>query len=261
LDAIYRLCPIFLVLVLSGCGDGDHRVLEEVIERTYSFEPGATVTVQNRDGAILVYGSDDSDIRVQCVKKAYRQERLDQMEIAVSQKPGAFSVVAKFPPRRKWAFFDQSGTMDCTIVVPATAGISTVELDAGEVVLDSMHGPEVHARLGDGRVFARNCSTNLDLRLNRGTITFGYDWWEQAAFSAQVSVGQGNVWMFLPTDSALHLLADVAYGKIVNDFDVPMNASSSVAEKKIDQIINGGGLVTIEVRVNNGNIKIAEANP
>jgi hypothetical protein len=30
---------------------------------------------------------------------------------------------------------------------------------------------------------------------------------------------------------------------------------------KIDQIINGGGQATVEVRVERGEIKIAEANP
>jgi hypothetical protein len=30
---------------------------------------------------------------------------------------------------------------------------------------------------------------------------------------------------------------------------------------KIDRIINGGGSATIQVRVDKGNIKIAEANP
>ncbi len=33
------------------------------------------------------------------------------------------------------------------------------------------------------------------------------------------------------------------------------------SEMKIDQIVNGGGAATINVRVEKGNIKIAEANP
>jgi hypothetical protein len=40
-----------------------------------------------------------------------------------------------------------------------------------------------------------------------------------------------------------------------------LTANSSAPEIKIDQIINGGGSATIEIRVDKGNIKIAEANP
>ena len=190
-------------MLFSGCGSGNNRVLEEVSEKVYSVEPSANISIHNHDGAILVYGSDVNEVRVRSLKRAYSHERLNQIAIDVSAKPGAVSITAKAPPQPKWAFSDHSGTVDCTIVVPATASISALDLNAGEVLLDSMHGPEVHARLGDGRIFARNCFTNLDLTVNRGTLTLSYEWWEQEKFSAQVNVGQGNAWVFLPSDAAL----------------------------------------------------------
>jgi len=73
---------------------------------------------------------------------------------------------------------------------------------------------------------------------------------------------QGNAWVWLPSEAAFHLLARAAHGKIANDFNnVPLTANSSAREMKIDQIINGGGATTINVRVDKGDIKIAEANP
>jgi hypothetical protein len=249
-------------MLLNGCGSADNRMLEETFERVYTIEPSARLTIQNRDGAVFIYGSDTSEMRIDAVKKAYSQERLNQIGIDVSTKPGAISVITKFPPRPTWALSDRSGTVDYTIVVPANASISTLDLNAGEVLLDSMRGAEVSARLNDGRVFARNCFTNLDLTMNRGTLTLSYDWWEQEKFSAHVNVGQGNASVFLPTDAGFHLVARAAHGKIANDFNnVPLTANSSAREMKIDQIINGGGSAIIQVRVEKGNIKIAEANP
>jgi hypothetical protein len=249
-------------MLLSACGSGNNPVLEEVSEKVYTVEPSANISIHNYNGAILVYGSDVNEMRVRSLKKAYSHERLNQIVIDVSAKPGAVSITAKVPPQPKWAFSDHSGTVDCTIVVPATASISALDLNAGEVLLDSMRGREVHARLGDGRVFARNCFTSLDLTVNRGTLTLAYDWWEQEKFSAQVNVGQGNAWVFLPSDAGFHLLAGAAHGKIANDFNnVPLTANSSAREMKIDQIVNRGGSATIQIRVNRGNIKIAEANP
>src|SRR6266576_711762 len=250
-----------LPMLLNGCGT-NKTVLEEIVEQVYPIALNTDLSIHNRDGAVLVYGSDANELRVLSTKKAYSRERLNQIAVDVSTTPGAVSVTAKFPPQPKWAFSDHSGTVDCTIVVPATATISALDLNAGEVLLDSMHGRELHARLGDGRIFARNCFTNLDLTMHRGTLTLAYDWWEQEKFSAQVNVGQGNVSVFLPTDAAFHLLAHAAHGKIANDFNnVPLTANSCARETKIDQIVNGGGQTTVEVRVERGQIKIAEANP
>ena len=249
-------------MLLSGCGSGNNRVIEEVSEKVYTVEPDASISIHNQAGAISVYGSNVNEVRVRSVKKAYSHERLNQIAIDVSTNPGAVSVTAKFPSHPGWAFSDHSGTVDCTIVVPATASISGLDLNAGEILLDSMRGRELRARLNDGRVFARNCFTNLDLTVNRGTLVLSYGWWQRERFSAQVNVGQGNAWVFLPTESALHLLAHAGRGKILNDFNnVPLTANSSAREMKIDQIINGGGSTTINVRVEKGDIKIAEANP
>lgn len=187
---------------------------------------------------------------------------MNQIAIDVSTKPGAASVTAKFPPHPKWAFSDHSGTVDCTIVVPTTASITALDLNSGEVLLDSMHGRDVHARLGNGRLFARNCFTNMNLTMDQGTLTLSYDWWQQEVFSANVRVTQGNAWIFLPTDAAFRLLAHAAHGKIANDFNnVASSQSSSAGGTNIDQVINGGGSATIQIRLKKGNIKIAEANP
>ena len=246
-------------MLLNGCGSAGHRVLEEVVEKVYPVEPNANASIQNRDGAILVYGSDANEVRVRLLKRAYSKERLNQIAVDVSTKPGGVSIITKLPPQPKWALSDRSGAVDLTVVVPATASISALDLHAGEILLDSMRGPKLRARLNDGRVIARNCFTNLDLTMNRGTLTLAYDWWEQQKFSAQVNVGQGNAWIFLPSEAAFRLVAYAWHGKIANDFNnVPLTANSSM---KVDQIINGGGLATIQIRVDKGDIKIAEANP
>jgi hypothetical protein len=248
-------------MLLSGCGS-NKTVLEAVVEQVYAVEPNTDLSIHNGDGAIFVYGSDVNELRVRSTKKAYSRERLNQIAIDVSTKPGAASVRAKFPPQPKWAFSDHSGTVDCTIVVPATASISALDLNAGEALLDSMRGREVHVRMGDGRILARNCFTNVDLTMGRGTLTLTYDWWEAEKFSADIKLRHGNAWVFLPTEAAFHLLALAAHGKLANDFNnVPLSANSSGHGMNINEIINGGGSATIKVQVEKGDIKIGEANP
>jgi len=118
------------------------------------------------------------------------------------------------------------------------------------------------ARLGEGRVFTRNCFTNLDVAVRRGNLVVSYDWWEESRFSAEANVNAGNVWMYVPSDAAFHLLAEAAQGKIVTDFETTaLERPASGAGLKTDTRVNGGSEAAIKIRVDKGNIKIVEANP
>jgi hypothetical protein len=251
-----------MLLSLAGCGSGNDRLLEESFEQLYTIEPSANITIQNGDGAVLVYGSNTSEMQVHAIKRAYRRSRLTQIAVDVSTKPGSVSITTKFPPRPKWGLFDRSGTVDYTVTVPATANIAGLELDAGEIVVDGMRGAATRARLGEGRMFARNCFTNLDLAIWRGNLILSYDWWEKSTFTAQASLAQGNAWAYLPVGGAFHLLAKAVHGEIFNDFETRAVAESAAARGvKVDALVNGGGEATIKFRVTEGNIKIVEARP
>jgi hypothetical protein len=259
-----KFCPIVgaLLILLTGCGSANNRVIEETFERLYTIESTAEVSIRNGDGAILVYGSNVNEMQVHAVKKAYSQARLTQIGIDVSTKPGSVSITTKFPPKPKWGLFDRSGTVDYTIVVPATVTISGLELDAGEILVDGMRGSMTRARLGQGRVFTRNCFTNFDAAVRRGNVIVSYDWWEESRFSAEANVAAGNVWVYVPGDAAFHLLAEAAHGKIVSDFEtIALAAPASAAGMKTDTRMHGGGEATVKIRVEKGHINIVEANP
>ena len=234
-------------------------MLEETFEQFYAIPPSAKITIKNGDGAVLVYGSNLNEMRVHAVKKAYSRARLAQIAVSVDLKPGSVAIGTKFPPKPKWGLFDRSGTVDYTIVVPATTDVSSLDLDAGEILLDGMRGRTTRARLGEGRMFARNCFTNLDLAIRRGNLIMSYDWWEQSKFSVEANIAQGNAWAYLSSDAAFHLLAKTGEGKILSDFESA--AQASARGMQIDALVNGGGDATIKVSVAKGNVKVAEANP
>jgi hypothetical protein len=251
-----------LLLSLAGCGSESDRVLEETFERLYTIEPNANITIQNGDGAVLVYGSNTNEMQVHAVKKAYSHARLSQMAVNVAVEADSVSITTKFPAKPKWALFDRSGTVDYTVVVPATANILGLDLHAGEVLVDGMRGQTTRARLGEGRMFARNCFTNSELAIRRGNLILSYDWWEESNFSAQANIAQGNAWVYLPGDAAFHLLVKAVHGDIFSDFESRAVAEPAAARgTKIDALVNGGGEATIKFRVTEGDIKIVETNP
>ena len=258
----FRPIVTIFVFSLAGCGSENDRVLEETFEQLFTVEPTANITIQNGDGAVLVYGSNTSEMQVHAVKRAYRRSRLKQIAIDVSTKLGSVSITTKFPPRPKWGLFDRSGTVDYTVVVPSTANILGLDLDAGEILVDGMRGQTTRARLGEGRMFARNCFTNSELAIRRGSLILSYDWWEKSNFSAQANIAHGNAWVYLPGDAAFHLLVKAVHGDISNDFESRAVAKPTAAKgTKIDALVNGGGQATIKLRVREGKIKIVEASP
>lgn len=253
---------VLLLLSLADCRPESDGVLEERFEQLYTIQPNTDLSIQNGDGAILVYGSNINEIRVQATKKAYGRMQLKGITIDVSVQPTSVSINVKIPPKPRWAFFDRSGTVDCTIVVPATTNISQLSLEAGEVLVDGMRGRSVHAKLGDGRMIVHNCFTDTELALQRGNLTISYEWWERGTFSIQANITQGSAWAFLPSQAAFHLVAETAYGRIANDFDDPAVARPASAEAtKIDMLARDGGKAAIKMRTAHGDIKIIEENP
>jgi hypothetical protein len=261
---IRRSVPLLFAALceaLWDCKPPGDRVLEETFRQIYTIEPTATITVHNGDGAVLVYGSNGNAMRVDAIKRAYTPKRLKQIAVKVSVDSGSVSIQTSLPKKPRWSFSDRSGTVDYTIVVPATASISKLNLSAGEILLDGMRGRAARARLGEGRMFTKNCFTNLELTVRRGNVTLSYDWWEERKFSARANVTQGNAWVFLPGEAAFHLFAKTAEGKITGDFDESALTGSAPVGMQIDRLINGGGHSAINIRVQTGNIKIMETNP
>jgi len=255
-----RLILAVLLPAVTGCGSATERTLEEVFEQVYAIEPTANVTVTNDDGAVFIYGSNINEMRVEAIKKAYTRERLKQIAVNVSVQEGSVSIETSIPKKQKWGFSDRSGTVDYTIIVPATANLSRLQLGDGEVLVDGMRGKTVRAKLRNGRVFAHNCFSNVEFTLDRGTLALAYEWWEPEKFSIQANIGLGNAWALLPSNAAFHLVAETGDGTIENDFEKPADRRTEEITKT-DTLVHGGDKAVLRIHAMAGNIKIVEANP
>ncbi len=248
-------------LGLAGCGfEGGDRTLEETVEQTYEVDPNATLSIDNVDGCIRVYGAATTEIKLQAIKKAFSAERLHQIQIDVSAQPDAVSIHTKYPPRKTWGLGDRSGTVDYTLIVPETCTISKLEMDTGEVLVESMRGPDVEAHLANGRFFVHKSFGNIHLKVDTGGIDIYFDWWEDGRkFTIDAAIADGGIRAFLPIDASFHLIAETDDGRIGNDF-AEQEERREGGVSKIDRVIGTDAAAEIRLRARNGNIKVGEVS-
>ncbi|HET9418673.1 MAG TPA: hypothetical protein VFO30_04975, partial [Chthoniobacterales bacterium] len=195
------------LILLGACSGGIKQPIEQASDVSYVVDPSVNFSVTSQHGTICIYGSDSPELRVHTVKKAYSVARLEKLDQKIVVRADAVSIRTEFPPPRTWGWADRSGTVDYSIVLPQTATITRLELENGEVMVEGIREGAVHARLGSGLMFVRNCFSDTDVAVTTGNLTLSYDWWEQIAFTATATVRKGNVWMFIPGEAAFHLSA------------------------------------------------------
>jgi Putative adhesin len=256
----YGVMVLAGILSVAPCGAQEPGVLEQEVEQSYAINPNATVSIRNLDGSIRIYGGTAAELNLYATKKAYTQERLKQISIDVSARPSEVSIETKFPPRPKWSLGDRSGTVDYVLVLPQTCSISRLELSNGEVLIDGMRGPNLHANLGNGRMFGRNCYGDVGLAVTNGDLDVAYDWWERRPFSLHAATTNGDVRAFVPGEAAFHLLAASVNGQVVSDFTGQQDRQAK-GSRKIDMLVGEKSEAEVNVRATNGDVKIVEVNP
>ncbi len=252
-------CSVF-VLLLSCRLVTAATVLEETIERTYTIDPRSTLEIRNTDGSIQIYGSDDNELKIEATKRSYSAARLRKITVHVAVRPGNVLIWTAYPPPPRSFFSDRSGTVDYIIELPQTCRLASVELAAGEVLIEGMRGAGVEARLKNGRLLVHNCFANLHLMMDNGGLQLGYDWWENQASSVQAELGNAKADLFLPADGSFQVLAESKDGQVITDF-AETHHREGAERKAIDLVIGGSPRTVINIRAGAGNIGIAKTYP
>jgi hypothetical protein len=253
------ICAIVLSLAAAASICRADPALEDVREQRYPIAATARISIRNGDGSIRIYGADTKEVKIQAIKKAYSSERLKQIAVNITVGDDQVSIDTKFPPKPRWNFSDRSGTVDYIVVLPQTCSISDLELSNGEVLVEGIRGRDVHATLGSGRMFCRNCFGDLHFNVTEGGVDVGYDWWETRPCSIDARVINGNARAFIPGDAAFHLIATAINGHVANDFAEKRDRVSGDL-KKIDTVIGGESESNLQIHAINGSIQITEVN-
>ena len=233
--------------------------LEEIIEQKYDVNPDATLSVENIDGSIRVYGADKPEIVIQAIKKAYNAERLKGIVVDVKASQSGVAITTTYPPRKN-ALSDRSGTVDYIVVVPKTAKVTKLDLVNGEVLVDGLrNGSSARAHLVNGWLAGHNCFGDIDLSVETGRLDVGYDWWENHEFAIKAASTHGNIRAIFPSDASLNLSASATEGRIANGFQSSKTTSNDVIHS-VAEVIGPDAQAVVSLEARRGNIRIDKLN-
>jgi len=234
-------------------------ILEEIIERDYPIDTTAKFSLKNAEGMVLIYGADIKEMKVQAIKKAYTKDRLSKINVDISVRPDAVTINTAYPPKPKWGLRDRSGTVDYVIILPWFCDVENVELGTGEMLIEGMRGNEVHAQLGNGRLFGHNCFTDLHLSLGAGGMDVQYDWWETHEIGLDAKIAEGNTRLFIPSDAQFQLRAEALDGHVFSDFTNKEDRHRG-GQTKLELSVGDAPNAQMKVQATEGSVKIMETN-
>src|ERR1700682_4424777 len=105
--------------------------LTEEFHQTYTLSADGRVSLENINGAVTITGWDRNEVQVDAIKKAMRQERLDEAKIVVESDANSISIHTEYPHRDhnfNWGDENNPASVDYTLHVPRRARLDQVDL-------------------------------------------------------------------------------------------------------------------------------------
>ncbi|HKR60327.1 MAG TPA: DUF4097 family beta strand repeat-containing protein [Pyrinomonadaceae bacterium] len=239
----------------------DHGELRQEFHQTYPFSPTGRVSVENLNGEVKIGVWDRNDVQVDAVKRAYKQERLDEAKIEVNAGTEAIRIRTDYPDWDQRFTDDERGRsnnpaiVDYSITVPRKARLESIDLVNGSVEINGVEG-DVKASSVNGRVIARGLLGITKLSTVNGGLEATFVSLD-AGRTVSLNSVNGPVTMVVPSDVNAIVRASTVHGSISNDFGVQVHHGDYVGHELYGQIGQGGA--NIKLNNVNGPIRIKHA--
>jgi hypothetical protein len=238
---------------------GDDDKFREEFHQTYPLARGGQVSLKNINGAARVIAWDRDEVKVDAVKHARSQRRLEEATIDVQAAGDAVSVRTRYPSEeQRWerGSDDNPASVEYTLTVPRTARIDSIELINGGLEVEGLAG-SIKATCINGRLSARNLAGEARLSTINGTLDAEFDRLEAGKTITLNSVN-GTVDLAVPASISADFKADTVHGTISNDFGMNIRRGEYVGASLEGQL--GGGGARVKLSNVNGSINIRRGN-
>ncbi len=232
--------------------------LTQEFHQTYALSADGRVSIENLNGFVHISGWDKNEVQVDAVKRARRQDRLDEAKIVVDARSDTIVIRTEYPEHDQTftsGDHNNPATVDYTVHVPRRARLDEIELVNGELEIQDVAG-DVHASSVNGSVVARNLSGRTDLSAVNGRTEAAFQ--QLPAEPVRISSVNGSLVLTIPSDSQADLRASTVSGGIDTDFGFRVHHGQYVGHDLQGQLGKGG--TRIELENVNGRIDIRHAN-
>lgn len=257
---VLGIVAILAIISVGGSGSRAQTEVTQNFDQTYPLSANGRISLENINGFVHVATWDRAEVKVSAVKRAYRQERLDEVQIKVDANPESIRIKSEYP-RRNQTFrsderrIDNPAVVDYTLTIPRGARVDSIEAINGNVELDALAG-DIRASAINGSMKAVNLTGDVRLSTINGALNASFASVGDAKSIALNSVN-GPVVVVLPSDTQAQLKADTVHGSISNDFGVPVQNGKYFGHNLSALLGNGGARVRISNV--NGPIQIGRA--
>jgi DUF4097 and DUF4098 domain-containing protein YvlB len=238
---------------------GDHSgQLTAEFHQTYPLGADGRVSLSNINGPAHVVGWDRNEVKVDAVKYAHRQERLDEAQIIVDASNNRVAIRTKYPERNQtWSRDedDNPASVEYTITVPRNTRLDKIELVNGGLDIKGVNG-EIEASCINGSLVASELGGRVELSTVNGSLKAQLN--QPSNSPMELSSVNGSVSLTLPSDAQAEVEASTVHGGISNDFGLNVDRHQWMGRDLHGKI--GDGRTHIKLSNVNGPIHIEHAN-
>ena len=247
--------PLVLSAALLAASGVSADVTEE-LTFNYVLADDGRVSVENINGNVTVIGRAGNTVEIVAIKKAGKQEYLDDIEIVIDHSEDAIRIETVHPDKgvRSWFTWgdNNSGSVSYTITVPSSANLESVESINGNLEISGVFGV-VKASTVNGKITASDLSANTDIETVNGSVnaSFASLGGQQKAQCESVN---GRLVINLPSDANASVTAETINGGI-DGSDFGLKANKGFVGRDLEGDI-GDGSARLALSTVNGAIKI-----
>ncbi|MFD2168253.1 DUF4097 domain-containing protein [Thalassotalea euphylliae] len=225
---------------------------EKVIEKTFDVQQGASFDIDNVNGAINIYKSDNDQIKVIATVSAKSESQLERIKIDMVQNGNKVDVETKYK-QSSWGN-NNSGDVNYDVWLPDNMSETDVDLVNGSLKIEGVSG-ELDADLVNGSIDVSELDGDAKLNSVNGSVTARYTSLT-AVKDIEIETVNGSIKVFLPSNPDIRVDAETMHGSIKSDFSFDIEKSMFSGRSMTGTV--GNGTTSMSLESVNGGIKVFE---
>jgi len=224
--------------------------VREEFHQTYPLDNAGKVQLENVNGNVRIVTWDREEIKVDAIKRAKKQEHLDEVKIEVDANADRIRIKTKYPDSKLRRNKDNTVGVEYLLTVPRSSRLDRINTVNGGVEIEKVGG-DVKASSVNGNLKAEGLAGQVELSTVNGSVRADF---AELKKSASLKSVNGSVTVALPTGAGAKVSAKTLNGGISSDFALQTKKHFPVG-KTLDGKIGEGG-PAIELSTVNGGIRI-----